>query len=102
MKVVDKRGKFIIVNKSLIEEQDNGITKPSEISVFTALCMHADNDTGKSWPSLETIAVEGRVSERTARNAIKALESAGYIRVVSRFDEETGRQLSNYYYILKR
>lgn len=102
MKIVDMRGKFIIVNKSIIEEKDNGITKPSEISVFNALCMHADNDTGRSWPSLETIAEEGRVSERTARNAIKTLEECGYIRVVPRFDEETGRQLSNYYYILKR
>lgn len=93
--------KFIAINKSIIEDLDNGITKTSEIAVFTALCMHANNNTRIAYPSLETIANKARVSERTARSAIKALEAAGYIKVESHFTE-SGRQTSNIYTILDR
>lgn len=48
--------------------------------VLIALANHADA-TGWCWPSMATIAREARMSEDTARRAVRALELAGGLEV---------------------
>lgn len=47
--------------------------------VALILSENADEDTGECYPSMETICRKARVSERTARSAIRALEALGEI-----------------------
>ena len=47
--------------------------------VSLVLSENADEDTGECYPSMETICRKARVSERTARSAIRSLEALGEI-----------------------
>lgn len=100
---VDNRGyNFTMVNNSIFDESpsQNGITKPSEIAVFSAIARHMDNKDRTAFPSMRRIAAEARVSERTARSAIKVLEKNGYMKVEPQFFNSS--QTSNLYKLTKR
>ena len=49
--------------------------------VLVQIAMHANNDTGEAWPSVETIAAATGDSERTVRRAIAELEDLGAVIV---------------------
>jgi hypothetical protein len=44
---------------------------------------HVNEDTGLSWPKVETIAFEAGMSESTARLALRSLVDGGWLEVVS-------------------
>lgn len=47
--------------------------------VAQALKYHMNNDTGKCFPSLKTLAAECSIGQKTVQRAIDALEDAGFI-----------------------
>lgn len=51
---------------------------------YFGLCRFANNETGKSWPSYETISSLSGVSRRSVIRAIEVLEKAGIIHVTRR------------------
>ena len=70
---------------------------PDERMVYIYLKMHSDNDTGKSFPSLNTLAKETGLSKRTVQRCLQELQSKGTVRVEHRSSEK-GTQ-SNLYTI---
>lgn len=95
--VLDRRNSpFVMVTRSALEDE---ALKSSDKSVYSVLCMYADNKTQDCWPSRETIQKKSGVSDRTLRNSLQALQDRGYIEVIERF-ADNGRQLSNLYVLL--
>lgn len=90
------------VNNSLLGEtpEENGITKPSEISVYVVLAKYADNKTRQAYPSIKTVAKQARVAERTVRYCVRVLEESGYITIERRHNEKG--QTSNLYTLVDR
>jgi predicted transcriptional regulator len=73
--------------------------KTADKLVYVMLCMHADNKTKKSYPSVKTLAKECCCSENTVRNALRKLKDLRLIDVRERKSNESG-QLSNLYVLL--
>ncbi len=95
--VLDRRSApFVMVTRAVLEDES---LKAADKSVYTTLCMYADNSTSDCWPSRETIQKKAGVSDRTLRNSLQALEEKEYIDIVRRY-AESGRQLSNLYVLL--
>lgn len=94
--VVDFRSlPFVRVTKAVIDE-DNVLNSPTDIAVYTVLCMYADNDTTESNPKVKTIAKKARCSESSAHRALRNLRDAGYIEIRPRFRGDGGRTSSQY------
>lgn len=92
--VIDRRNNpFIMVTRKVIEDPT---LRASDKSVYTTLCMYADNETAEAWPSRDTLMKKSGVSDNTLRRSLKELSDKGYIEVVERFGSD-GRQLSNLY-----
>ena len=70
---------------------------PDERIVYIYLKMHSDNNTGKSFPSLNTLAREIGLSKRTVQRCLSELQDKEVIRVEHRSNEK-GTQ-SNLYTI---
>lgn len=95
--VLDRRNApFVMVTRAVLEDEK---LKAADKSVYSTLCMYADNQTADCWPSRETILNKAGVSDKTLRNSLKNLEDSGYIKVVNRYAGD-GRQLSNLYVLL--
>lgn len=56
------------------------VTDPHACSVLIALANHADRDGTGSFPSVETVRLYTKLSERTIRTKLADLEGAGIIR----------------------
>jgi Helix-turn-helix domain len=69
------------------------------VLISIAACSNREGEN--AWPSVETLAREARVSERTVQYAIRRLEQLGELRVVRR-SGENGRTESNRYDVLMR
>lgn len=50
--------------------------------IVTVLLNHADQNTGRAWPSQAHIATQAGLSERAVRDHLHHLEAAGWIRIV--------------------
>lgn len=72
--------------------------KASDKSVYSVLCMYADNVTSECFPSRTTLMKEAGVSDKTLRNSLDRLKSEGYIDIKSRYNS-AGRA-SNLYILL--
>ena len=99
-KVRDRRNKgwFYLDNEYL-----NGLGKhlgPIGISVYVALCRHAD-DEQKCFPSQELIAEEIGAGVRSVRNYLKKLEKHNIIRL-EKVRTSDGRWLNNTYYLVDK
>ena len=95
--VLDRRNvPFVMVSRAVIEDET---IKASDKSVYSVLCMYADNNTADCWPSRDTLLKKAGISDRTLRNSLKTLEERGYIEVIKRY-ADNGRQLSNLYVLL--
>ena len=95
--VIDRRrSPFVMVTRAVI---DDDTLKAADKSVYTALCMYADNETSEAWPSRKMLLKKAGVSDRTLRNSLRRLSDKGYIDVKSRYRKD-GRQLSNIYVLL--
>lgn len=66
--------------------------------VLAALADHADNENGKCWPSLATLANWCNASLSTVQRAIKKLVELGLVRKKARYDKKYG-QRSNVYWL---
>lgn len=58
--------------------------KASDKSVYLVISFYADNESLECYPKRDTLMKLAGVSDKTLRNAIKNLESKGYISVSSR------------------
>ncbi len=97
--VVDFREKnFVMVTKCVLADMTI-LDKPTHKLVYASLCMHADNTTKTSYPSIKRLARECCCSENTVRAALKRLKEVGLIDIQERFSKEIG-QLPNLYKIL--
>jgi len=63
------------------------------------LCMHADNTSKDSWPSVKRLAKECMISQNTVRSALKKLKQVGLIEIEERKVEGVGH-ISNRYILL--
>src|SRR5690625_6238296 len=96
-KVIDRRNvPFVMVTRAALDDEE---LKAADKSVYSTLCMYADNKTAESWPSRETILLKAGVSDKTLRSSLERLQDQGYIEVIHRY-AENGRQLSNLYVLL--
>lgn len=95
-----RKYRYIDVNQSVIKEDGNGITKATEIAVYCALALYADNKTREAYPNITTIAKKARVSERTVRTNVKQLEKSGYISITKK--KNAKGQPKNVYTLLDR
>ena len=68
-------------------------------SVFLWLCCHADNATGKCFPSINTLAKLCKVSRNTVKNRVKKLEQAGLVKKTVRKTAD-GKNIANLYQII--
>jgi len=95
--VLDRRNSpFVMVTRAVLEDES---LRSADKSVYSVLCMYADNRTADCWPSRETLISKAGISDRTLRNSLKTLEDRGYIEIVYRYAKD-GRQLSNLYVLL--
>lgn len=97
--VLDLRDKKFTQVTNIVLKDRIHLDKTADKMVYVMLCMHADNKTKKSYPSVKTLAKECCCSENTVRNAIKKLKELRLIDVRERKNTESG-QLSNLYVLL--
>lgn len=64
----------------LTEKDARGVSLPIAQLVLVVLAEHAGPDGRGAFPSVPTIAREGRLAERTVHKALRALEDAGVIQ----------------------
>jgi transcriptional antiterminator len=97
--VLDLReNKFTQVTSIVLQDKIH-LDKTADKLVYVMLCMHANNTTKESYPSVKTLARECCCSENTVRNALKKLKELRLIDVRERKSKESG-QLSNLYVLL--
>ena len=65
--------------KSAFDVRMSGLLDRTQTDVLEAIAAVKNEETGKCFPSTETIAALSRVSPNFVRRAIKQLEDAGYI-----------------------
>lgn len=95
-KILDRRNvPFVMVTKAVLKDTE---LKASDKSVYSVLCMYADNETSECFPSRTTIMREAGVSDKTLRKSIARLKERGYIDVKDRYSS-AGRA-SNLYVLL--
>ena len=95
--IIDRRkSPFVMVTRKVIEDKR---LKASDKSLYTALCLYADNETQECFPSRKTLWETAGISDNTFRNSLSKLESLGYITVKERWGND-GRRLSNLYVLL--
>lgn len=97
--VLDLRDKKFTQVTNVVLKDNVFLDKTADKLVYVMLCMHADNTTKKSYPSVKTLAKECSCSENTVRNALKKLKELRLIDVRERKSPESG-QLSNLYVLL--
>jgi transcriptional antiterminator len=97
--VLDLRDKkFTQVTNVVLQDQVH-LDKTADKLVYVMLCMHANNTTKESYPSVKTLAKECSCSENTVRNALRKLKDLRLIDVRERKSKESG-QLSNLHVLL--
>ncbi len=101
VKIRDRRRKqFFIVDNDYL----NGYARLCGISatgVYISLCRHANREE-KAWPSIQLIAEELSINERTARRAIKTLEEWNIIQAEREKDEKTKRWKGTIYTLTEK
>jgi predicted transcriptional regulator len=97
--VLDLRDKKFTQVTNLVLKDSVHLDKTADKLVYVMLCMHADNTTKQSYPSVKTLAKECSCSENTVRNALRKLKDLRLIDVRERKSKESG-QLSNLYVLL--
>jgi transcription initiation factor IIE alpha subunit len=97
--VLDLRDKKFTQVTNVVLQDKVHLDKTADKLVYVMLCMHADNTTKKSYPSVKTLAKECSCSENTVRNALRKLKDLRLIDVKERKNTESG-QLSNLYVLL--
>jgi predicted transcriptional regulator len=97
--VLDLRDKKFTQVTNVVLKDSIHLDKTADKLVYVMLCMHADNTTKQSYPSVKTLAKECRCSENTVRNALRKLKELRLIDVKERKSKESG-QLSNLYVLL--
>jgi len=75
---------------------DRGPADLAEMAVLLAIADSADKDSGEAWPSQKTIARRSRQTDRSVRNVLRRLRSAGWITWEKRL-RANGSQASNVY-----
>mgnify|MGYP003646971908 FL=1 len=71
----------------------------NEKLVLILLSDHADDETGKCWPSQRYISDRSGLTRETINRTIKRLSSKGLVRIEHRFRED-GSSRSNAYFVL--
>lgn len=90
-------GGWFRINSKTIEEKGTEMG-PYGMAVYMVLAMHADNKTGETWPSYQTIAEKTGISRRKVISTIDHLLELGVIGKEARI-KDTGDATSNKYTI---
>ena len=91
-----RRLPFTLIENVVLEDE---ALEAADVLVYLALAKHADGE-GTCWPSMATIAKVARVCRSNVAQAIKRLETLGYIRRTARFRPDGG-VTSNVYKLLQ-
>ena len=62
---------------------EHGPDDKSDAFVLIALCSFANSTTLRSWPSVQSLSLYARSSERQVRRSLRNLEAKGFIRRIS-------------------
>ena len=73
---------------------------PLQRTVLLIIASYADPDGGRANPSVPTIAADAGVDERSARRALRALESAGLVRTAG--GDPRGQRSNRYALVMSR
>lgn len=96
-RILDRRNvPFAMVTKAVLKDTS---LKASDKSVYSVICMYADNRTSECYPSRGTLMKEAGVSDKTLRKSLDRLKERGYIDVRRR-NNHRGRT-SNLYVLLE-
>lgn len=71
---------------AIAHAKDLTCTERCVLFVLEAFVSYAERETGRSWPSVPTIAASAGMDERTARRALRRLEEKRWIDVEPRTD----------------
>lgn len=88
---------YTIVENAAIEDKRLNVY---ELATYLILSYHADNKTGKSFPSYDRIADEVHISKSSAIKAIKGLIEKGYVSKEIRVIEGKQENTSNMYTLI--
>lgn len=95
-KILDRRNvPFVMVTKAVLKDRT---LKASDKSVYSVLCMYADNRTSDCFPLRKTIMEDAGVSDKTLRNSLRKLQEKGYIEIERRHNSKG--QAANRYILL--
>lgn len=95
--VIDfRKTKFVMIPRKLAE--DTNLTHREKI-VYMTLCLYTNNESKKSFPSINTIADKAGYSRSSLVRALNELELYGYIKKENRYLGKQ-KQTSNVYYLL--
>lgn len=82
-------------------DQYGEIVGTHAVGVYSVLCRHANNDTQRCFPSMETIGRKAGIkSRKTVSKAIEILESYRIIEV-EKAQGADGKRLNNIYHLMK-
>lgn len=70
--------------------------------VYISLCRHSDNKTQTCFPSMNTIAEENGISEKSVSRAIKTLGEWRIIEIKESYNKKTKRRENNVYTLLAK
>lgn len=80
----------------MVSEEISYLT-PTEWTIVEAIMNYSWRADNTAWPSKETIAREVGLDPRTVQCYFHRIEKKGFLSIGSRFDPETGGQLTNHY-----
>lgn len=75
-------GTYLICSKAVVDTLPG--LSGSAVKAYLVLTSMADHDSGKCWPSHQTIGMACGISERSVRNALAELVDAGLVRMTNR------------------
>lgn len=97
--VTDQRHDFFLIDNEIIDLFAERL-KPHALAVYVCLARFADKQ-GRCFPAVPTIAAIIHADVKTVRRHLSTLEEVGLIKIEQWKDEETGKQTSNRYTLLK-
>lgn len=96
-----KRENFFIIDNDFVELYAKHLGVYCT-AVYTSLNKHADNKTGRCWPSMETIAQQHHIERHTVSRALVELEKWNIIKTERAIDRKNKKRKNNVYTLLKK
>lgn len=90
----------LLAIRKLSRENDGEPFTGREFHLITLLLMYRNTISFRCFPSLKTLANDMRCARSTAQSAMEGLRKKGHIRTTTSYNNETGANTSNQYWIM--